>query len=117
MKVHNLVALEGKVFDVCIIGSGVAGLTVAQTLLEEGMDICLIESGAEDYKQNYQDLNKAENIGFDYYKISDSRLRMFGGTTAIWGGRCAPFDAIDFEKRPWVAHSGWPISLTELNGY
>src|SRR3546814_865853 len=44
-------------------------------------------------------------------------MRFFGGTTAIWGGRCAELDAIDFERRDWVPHSGWPIDLDDLASY
>jgi choline dehydrogenase-like flavoprotein len=42
------------------------------------------------------------------------RQRRMGGSTTIWGGRCMPFDAIDFETRSQVPHSGWPISLEDL---
>ncbi len=38
----------------------------------------------------------------------------FGGTTGIWGGRCVPFDPIDFESRDYVSNSGWPISYDEV---
>jgi choline dehydrogenase-like flavoprotein len=53
-----------------------------------------------------------------YYDLVDSRLRFFGGTTNIWGGRCAPMDPEDFQARPWVPHSGWPIGPDDLaSGY
>src|ERR1700730_19223663 len=35
----------------------------------------------------------------------------------IWGGRCMPYDAIDFESRDYVPHSGWPFGLDELMPY
>lgn len=105
---------QAEMFDVCIVGTGVAGLTIARELLPKGLKVCLIESGGEDYDHDQQNMNDAENIGFDYYKIIDSRLRIYGGTTAIWGGRCAPLDEIDFKKRDWVPYSGWPISLQDL---
>ncbi|HWF18363.1 MAG TPA: GMC family oxidoreductase, partial [Verrucomicrobiae bacterium] len=41
----------------------------------------------------------------------------WGGATAAWGGRCIPFDAIDFEKRSWVPHSGWPITKAQLDPF
>lgn len=44
-------------------------------------------------------------------------MRLFGGTAAIWGGRVAELDPIDFEKRDWVPHSGWPISYRDLREY
>lgn len=103
--------------DACIVGSGVAGLTIARRLLADGWRVTLVESGGADYDDLHQQLNDAENIGFDYYALIDSRLRMFGGTTAIWGGRCAPLDAIDFERRPWMPHSGWPLSAAEMIPY
>ena len=31
--------------DVCIVGGGAAGITIASELLGSGLDICLVESG------------------------------------------------------------------------
>ena len=45
------------------------------------------------------------------------RQRRFGGTTTIWGGRCMPFDAIDFERREFMPHSGWPIDREAIDPY
>jgi choline dehydrogenase-like flavoprotein len=45
------------------------------------------------------------------------RQRRLGGSTTIWGGRCMPFDAIDFAVRDFVPHSGWPIGLDDLLPY
>jgi choline dehydrogenase-like flavoprotein len=42
---------------------------------------------------------------------------MWGGTTTVWGGRCVPFDPIDFATRSWVPGSGWPISHEELKDH
>ncbi len=39
-------------------------------------DVCIIGVG--------------ENVGAAYYPLEDSRLRFFGGTTNIWGGRWSP---------------------------
>lgn len=44
-------------------------------------------------------------------------MRFLGGTTNHWGGHCAPMAAIDFERRPWIEHSGWPFGLDELAPY
>jgi choline dehydrogenase-like flavoprotein len=45
------------------------------------------------------------------------RNRVLGGSTHSWAGKSAAFDAIDFEQRPWVPHSGWPIGRRELDSY
>ena len=103
--------------DICIVGAGAAGITLARKLRRLGRDVCLIESGGLDYEAATQELYRGANVGMPYYELEKSRLRFFGGTVAIWGGRCALLDPIDFEKRAWVAHSGWPIGRADLNPY
>ena len=49
--------------------------------------------------------------------LTASRLRYFGGSTNHWTGWCRPLDPLDFEVRPWIPHSGWPIGRAELDPY
>lgn len=105
------VALEA---DLCIVGAGVAGITLARSLTGRGLTIVLLESGGGDFESATQELYAGPNIGMPYYPLKEARLRFFGGSTTVWGGRCTPLDAIDFETRDWVPHSGWPISLADL---
>jgi choline dehydrogenase-like flavoprotein len=49
--------------------------------------------------------------------LEENRLRGLGGTTGLWAGWCRPLDPIDFAHRPWVPHSGWPITWEELQPY
>ena len=37
-----------------------------------------------------------------------------GGTSGLWHGGLTPLDAIDFRRRSWVPHSGWPIAAEAL---
>lgn len=55
--------------------------------------------------------------GSSHEPLEEGRRRQWGGTTAAWGGTCLPFDEIDFEKRDWVPHSGWPFSKATLHPY
>ncbi len=103
--------LEG---EVCVIGAGAAGITLTRRLLALGHTVVLLESGGLDYEPETAALNAGETEGEEYYDLEDSRLRFFGGTTAIWGGRCAELDPIDLEARDYVPHSGWPIGWEEL---
>ncbi len=116
---HELDAFPGHEIStqVCIIGAGVAGITMARRLLGRGIEVLLLESGGVDYDADTAALNEGESSGLPYYDLQQARLRFFGGTTAIWGGRCAELDPIDFERRAWVPHSGWPLTWEELQPY
>ncbi len=103
--------------DVCVVGGGAAGVALARKLTRQGHQVCLLEAGGMDFEQATQNLCFGESKGMEYYELEHSRLRFFGGTTNIWGGRCVPLDRIDFEKRDWVPHSGWPITLDDLEPY
>ena len=103
--------------DVCVVGGGAAGVALARNLAKRGHDVCLLEAGGIDFEQATQDLCCGGIVGMEYYELEHSRLRFFGGTTNIWGGRSVPMDRIDFEKRDWVPHSGWPITLDDLQSY
>lgn len=103
--------------EICVVGAGAAGIILTRRLLAAGHEVLLLESGGTDYEAPTADLNAGFNIGEDYYPLHDARLRFFGGTTAIWGGRCAELDPIDLERREWVPHSGWPIGWADLDPY
>ena len=101
--------------DVCIVGAGAAGISLALSLSGQGLDIVLLESGQVDLHAATQSLYDGEVADEKLHSPPDKyRQRRFGGSTAIWGGRCMPFDPIDFEKRSWVPGSGWPISFDDL---
>ena len=108
---------EAVTADVAIVGAGAAGQAAARRLLAAGCSVVLLESGGLDHEGATADLNRGEVICQPYHPLEHSRLRFFGGTTAIWGGRCAEFDAIDFERREWVDHSGWPIGPGDIEAY
>jgi len=100
--------------DVCIIGGGAVGITLAREFQDSEFRTILLESGGESMDADTQSLYQGKIVGHDYYRLDSSRLRFLGGTTNHWGGMCMPFDQIDFEYRPWVPHSGWPLDLSDL---
>ena len=104
--------------DLCIIGSGPAGSTLARELSGTGLRVTLLESGGVERDARIDALNTVENVG--YPRVDDQwavRNRIVGGSSYTWGGRCAPFDAIDLERRPWIAGSGWPLTIDEFAPY
>ena len=104
--------------DVCIVGGGPAGISVALHLIERShLDIVLLESGGVDTQERDQDLNAGEIVGLDYYDLTTTRRRALGGSSHKWAGWCRPLDEIDFDGRPWIPHSGWPISHETMKPY
>ena len=92
--------------DVCILGAGAAGITLARELEGTGLTVVVLESGAETLEPDIQDLARGESVG-ETLGFSDNpatldsiRLRQLGGTTNHWAGFCRPFDEVDFEVRP-----------------
>jgi choline dehydrogenase-like flavoprotein len=104
--------------DVCIVGAGAAGITLALQLMDAGKDVLLLESGGLKPEADTQSLYAGSVTDTKLHSPPDTyRQRRFGGSTTIWGGRCMPFDDIDFETRSYIPDSGWPIGLNELQPY
>ena len=106
--------------DVCIIGAGPAGITLAMELSRHGIHSVLLDSGDQQRDRRADDLNDGDSVGECYFPLDECRVRAFGGTSRHWhlNGwfRARPLDELDFEERPGIAHSGWPIKRAELDG-
>jgi choline dehydrogenase-like flavoprotein len=103
-----------KQYDVCIVGAGPAGITIARVLASKGKRIALFEGGDLNYSEESQSLYDGKSIGLnDWDAVRNCRLRYFGGTSNHWAGMCGLFDEVDFHKRP-NDMSGWPISKLDV---
>jgi choline dehydrogenase-like flavoprotein len=103
--------------DICIVGAGAAGITLAREFIDQPYEVCILESGGLDFEDPTQSLYQGENTGLPYFPLKESRARYLGGSTNLWGGWCRPMDDIDFQDRPWMRYSGWPITKAELDPY
>jgi choline dehydrogenase-like flavoprotein len=111
---------EGTVFeaDLCIIGAGPAGISVALELLPTQKKIVVLAGGNYKETREYRELNKGLVFPKGSHEpLEERRRRAFGGTSLAWGGRCIPFDSIDFEKRDWIPYSGWPFSYDSMKPF
>lgn len=104
-------------FDLCIVGSGPAGISLALEFIGSGIRVGLIEGGGMESDPDTQGLYAGEITGLPHTDLDACRLRYLGGSSNCWNGWCAPFDAHDFDAKPWVPHSGWPISKADLDPY
>lgn len=118
--------------DIVVLGSGIAGSEVALHLLRQGVDVLMLESGREDFDPEIQALNDVSftakrhraldpDAGYHAYLPPEmrgaSRIRQFGGTSNVWTGKWKHLQRSDFEPRPWVPLSDWPIGFDDLLPY
>ncbi|HEY7446939.1 MAG TPA: GMC oxidoreductase [Vicinamibacterales bacterium] len=111
-------------YDLCIIGAGPAGLTLATELRRLPIRICLLESGSIEPDADSARLAEATAVESDFAPPSGAQRRQFGGAANGWivpiprrghGVRYLPLSDIDFEERPWIPDSGWPFSRDKLD--
>lgn len=103
--------------EICIFGSGPAGMTLAVKLAQQGRKVVLVEAGAFEYEDWSQDHYKGTVIGDEYHDLDNARLRMFGGSSNHWAGHCIPLDSEDYRPRPNAPGTGWPISIDDVSPY
>ena len=103
--------------DVCIIGAGAAGITLANALGRGKVKVCLLESGGFKIDEEVQGLYDVKNVGYPVRENFMSRVRYFGGSCNLWAGRSMRLSPVDFKKRDWVPNSGWPIDYLEIEPF
>lgn len=113
-ELDNGSLIEG---DICIIGAGAAGISIAFDWINTSHKVILLEGGGFEYDDQVQELYNGKLTGQNYYPMKSSRLHYFGGSSMHWGGMCSTFDDIDFEVRDWVEHSGWPIKKDAIAAF
>jgi choline dehydrogenase-like flavoprotein len=84
--------------DVCVIGAGPAGITIAREFIGTSNEICLLESGGLEFDADTQALCRGKNIGFPYYDHDIAQLRRFGGASNVWSGACRPLEKSIFGR-------------------
>jgi len=130
--------------DVCIVGSGAAGITLGRQLINSGLTVYVLESSARSVPNMVapEQLEQLERLGttltaahrsydpcaqtlyeglvdeemaiIDPAFMTRSRIRVYGGTTNCWGGRTRTLDAIDFDRKDLDPLFRWPISRHDL---
>jgi choline dehydrogenase-like flavoprotein len=117
--------------DVCLVGAGPAGLSLALALAVVGLRVVVVEGGALGAARTLDDVRLDGDALYPQSDISQTRADGIGGTSGLWsyrmsnvgdnpdagerGCRYAPLDPIDFEARPEVPHSGWPLTRADLD--
>jgi len=103
--------------DVAVVGAGPAGIVVALELARGGRRVLLIDSGGDDVNADVQGLGELSGEDPAHVSMSLATSRRLGGASNLWGGRCVPFDPIDFAPREIVGDSRWPVAYEDLEPY
>jgi choline dehydrogenase-like flavoprotein len=104
--------------DIAVVGAGPAGIVLALELAKAGCDIALIESGRFNFSEAIQNLGEASHFDPQFHApMSECTRKQVGGASIIWGGRCLPYDPVDFDRREYIPDSHWPITYEEIAGY
>jgi choline dehydrogenase-like flavoprotein len=115
--------------DVCVVGAGPTGLALAFKLEDLGLSVLLLEAGAAPDSGSKDSGSKGSEAGGNdsegwaptefttlHHAVPNAATHAgIGGTTALWGGRCVAFDDLDFDVRPHVPYSGWPIGHEDVS--
>lgn len=103
--------------DICIIGAGPAGLTLAFELEKSGIKVLLVEAGGDRLSPDQADYYRHLTGGNRSYDQQACRSRALGGSSNCWEGWCAPFDEEDFESDSNPSGETWPVTYQEIRSY
>ena len=102
---------------ICIIGSGVAGLSIAK-LIKSSHDkkilITILESGSFEIEDSHQNLNKTKLIGSSYSGLTEGQFRVVGGNSLRWGGQMLQNLPWQIGPRKHLNIPPWPLKHQEI---
>lgn len=107
MLLENINEIVSLNYQVVVIGSGPAGMSLALSLEKKNINCIIIEAGDKIFNESSQEFYKGKTFGDISDDISVTRLRQLGGTSGHWGGWCRPLESYDFNT--------WPIKKKEID--
>ena len=114
------------VADICIVGSGPAGIAIAMEFEGLPLRVAILEAGnqrRETAISSRERLASDSSFGDFFF---DMPGRQVGGNSNLWGInapgtqhglRLTPLKPVDFEYRHWIPESGWPVSSGYFDDY
>ena len=98
LDLEQLSDISNGLYDACVVGAGVAGITLAMELSKKGKNVILIEGGGKEETIKSQEIYGGLVTGDPYFDLSVGRLRFLGGSSNHWGGWSRSFEEIDFKR-------------------
>ncbi|MFO1069643.1 MAG: GMC family oxidoreductase [Geminicoccaceae bacterium] len=103
--------------DLCIVGAGAAGISLATALAGSGIAVLLVEGGDRAPDEATQALHEVDSAGYPLRPNYINRARQYGGSSNLWAGRCMALWPEDLGERSWVRDGRWPLPIAELERY
>jgi choline dehydrogenase-like flavoprotein len=100
--------------QVCIIGAGVAGHSLAQRLVTAGIDVALLEAGGRFHEERSQSIYNARMARLKHSGTHEGRFRLLGGSSTRWGGQLLPYTAEILQPPSSLPSHGWPLTIDEV---
>ncbi len=119
---------DGEVLecDVCIVGAGPVGISITRQFVDSDLKVIHLESGGIMLGDHADDLSEPASEGPYGTTSFITNVRHYGGNSNAWniirndgimGVRFATFQDVDFETRPGIPDSGWPIKPADIAPY
>ncbi len=105
-NIQNILNIE---YDIIIIGSGPAGISIVLNLKNNNLKTLIVEAGNLDPSPDIENFLSGKVLNEKYPRLEYLRSRQFGGTSSLWGGNCNLMEDTDF--------ANWPINKTDLDRY
>ena len=105
--------------DICVVGAGIAGLTLVSALRQTGLKVLVLEGGGLTHEPRSQSLFESEMdfAGAVNEGVGNGRFRVFGGSGTRWSGKCVPLAAHELSAGSTIDGVGWPIEISILASY
>ena len=103
--------------EVCVIGAGAAGITLAREFTGKSFQVAMLEGGNLDIEPEAQTLNSGFNVGLPYFPLDMTHARCFGGTTEWWGGQHDTGRLVFANWPLYIDYTNWLKDRPSLNGF
>jgi choline dehydrogenase-like flavoprotein len=102
-----------KSYDVCVMGSGAAGLYLVDLLSKEKLRVALVEAGPRDFARRREPY-EVRCLARNHLGVNSARVTAFGGATNTWGGGLIRLAAEDLSALCGMPSTQWPLQYEEL---
>jgi hypothetical protein len=114
-NVYNHPQTSYPAYDLIVVGSGLAAVSLAQRVAAKNLKVLIVEGGAEEEREKYRLLTLNDEYGHFENHWSNHWIRAVGGTSRRWAGYLAALDERDFLGSKILPK--WPIQYKDVHSF